>query len=114
MEGITVATHQIVRVISQGRDPGAGSLRRREMLLRLLVYWALGVDAVIRRQLILAVLCFGTPFAGPVGMLIAMLAGVIFLLLRFYIEGAVGIGWVIANLVGNFWLARGSSGNTKS
>jgi hypothetical protein len=76
------------------------------MLLRFVVYWALGVDAVIRRQFLLAVLCFGVPFAGPIGMWAATLAGVGFLIQGCDVEGTLSIGVVIFNLVGNHLLNR--------
>jgi hypothetical protein len=68
------------------------------MLLRLLVYSALGVDAVIRREFLAAVLCFSVPFAGPIGMWIATLAILVFLIQRSYIESAGSIGLVILNM----------------
>jgi len=77
-----------------------------EMLLRFVVYWALGVDAAIRGQFLLAVLCFGTPFAGPIGMWLATLAGAVFVFQRCYVEGALSIGVVIFNIVGNHLLDK--------
>jgi len=76
------------------------------VVLRLVVYWAFGVDAVLRHQFALAALCFLVPFAGPLGMWIATFAGVLFLIQRFYIEGAVAIGLVLFNLVGNHWMQK--------
>ena len=76
------------------------------MLLRLVVYWGLGADAVLKRQFVLAVMCFGIPFAGPLGMWIAMLAGILFLIQGFYFESAVAVGLVIFNLVGNQLLQK--------
>ncbi|MGA3095182.1 MAG: hypothetical protein ABSF25_01905 [Bryobacteraceae bacterium] len=75
------------------------------MLLRFVVYWALCLDALARRQLLLAVMCFGVPFAGPAGMWIAALAAVAFAIQGCYVEGALSMGLVVFNLVGNH-LAR--------
>lgn len=71
------------------------------LLLRLLVYCSLGVDAFLRHQFLLTVICFGIPFAGPVGMWLAIIAGIAFLAQRYYIEGALSIGLVVFNVVGN-------------
>ena len=79
------------------------------MLLRLIAYLALGVDAVMKHQYLLAVLCFGTPFAGPVGMFTATLAGILFFIQGYYIEGAVSVGVVILNLIGNHAWGRVSA-----
>lgn len=76
------------------------------MLLRLLVYLALGVDAVIRQRFLAAVLCFAVPFAGPVGMWIAALAGIVFLIQHCYIEAIAAIGVVIFNVLGNQLVER--------
>jgi hypothetical protein len=76
------------------------------MVLRLVVYWALGLDALLRHQFVLAILCFVVPFAGPIGMHIATLAGIFFLFRMFYIEGAIAIGLIIFNLVGNHWMQK--------
>lgn len=79
------------------------------MLLRIVAYCGLGVDAVIKRQYLLAVLCFAVPFASPVGMWIAILAGVLFVIQGYYIEGAVSVGVVIFNLVGNRLWNKGTA-----
>jgi hypothetical protein len=76
------------------------------MVLRLLVYWGLGVHAAIRGVYALAVICFAIPFTGPFGMWLATLAGVVFFAERFYWDGAIGIGLVAFNLVGNHLTKR--------
>src|ERR1700681_2016649 len=81
------------------------------MLLRLMVYWALAVDAIARHHLILSLVCFGIPFAGPVGMFLAFLAGIGFLVQGLYLEGFLAIGLVIFNLVGNKIVEKRSEGN---
>jgi hypothetical protein len=71
------------------------------MLLRLLAYSGLGIDAVIRHEWFLALLCFVTPFIRAAGMGTAIAAGVVFLALGQYTEGGIAIGVVVYNLVGN-------------
>ena len=71
------------------------------MLLRLIVYMGLAVDAAIRHDFILALICAAIPFLGPSGMWTATIAGVIFLILGLYIEAAVSVGLVVFNMVGN-------------
>src|ERR1017187_2095810 len=71
------------------------------MLLRLLTYLGLGIDAVVRREWLLALLCFTTPFIGTFGMGTAFVAGLTFIVLGQYVEGAIAIGVVVFTLVGN-------------
>jgi hypothetical protein len=61
----------------------------------------LGIDAVVRGEWVLAFLCFTTPFLGPSGMATAFVAGIAFIVFGQYVEGAIAIGLVIFNLVGN-------------
>ncbi|MGB9459023.1 MAG: hypothetical protein WCB12_23470 [Bryobacteraceae bacterium] len=49
----------------------------------------------------LALLCFTTPFIGTFGMGTAFVAGLTFIVLGQYVEGAIAIGVVVVNLVGN-------------
>jgi hypothetical protein len=67
----------------------------------LVVYFGLGIDAILKHHFMLSILCFVTPFAGPVGMWIATLTGAIFLWEAMYIESVIAIGLVIFNLFGN-------------
>jgi hypothetical protein len=76
------------------------------MILRLLVYWGLGIHAAATGLHALAVLCFAIPFTGPFGMWLAMLASGIFFVERFYWGGAIAIGFVAFNLVGNHLTKR--------
>lgn len=68
------------------------------MLLRLLAYLGLGIDAVARREWLLALLCFTTPFIGKVGMGTAIVAGVGFVAFGLYAEGGIAIGVVVFNM----------------
>ncbi len=71
------------------------------MLLRLLTYVGLGIDAVVRGEWLVAVLCFMTPCGGPLRMATAFVAGVTFVVFGQYVEGAIAIGILVYNLVGN-------------
>jgi hypothetical protein len=76
------------------------------MLLRLVAYCGLGVDCVVKGHMILAMICFGTPFAGPIGMWLAAVAGIWFFLIGLRAEGSVSIGVLLFNLIGNQWLRK--------
>jgi hypothetical protein len=71
------------------------------MTLRLLAYLALGIDASARREWLLALLCFTTPFIGKYGMGTAFVAGMAFIAMGQFAEGAIAIAVVVFNLIGN-------------
>jgi hypothetical protein len=71
------------------------------MLLRFVAFVALAIDALIRRQYVAGLLCLATPFTGPIGMLLAVIAGALFLVSGHYVEGVLAIGIVLFNLIGN-------------
>jgi hypothetical protein len=71
------------------------------MVLRLLLYWGLCVDAIIRHEFLTGLICLGIPFMGRTGMWVAVLVGMFFFIAGYYIEGSLSIGCVIFNLVGN-------------
>lgn len=76
------------------------------MLLRLLAYWGLAVDALARGEWILALLCFATPFLGPIGMWTAGVVGVWFMARGQFIEGIVALGVLAFILLGNEVMTR--------
>src|SRR5690348_8900121 len=79
------------------------------MVLRLLIYLGLSVDAAIRGHITIAALCFVIPFAGPTGMLLAVIASVGFLAQGFWIEAVLALGYVAFCLVGNRLISRYSN-----
>ena len=64
------------------------------MVLRLLLYWGLFIDAAIRRQIILCVLCLIIPFARSAGMWLAAIAGIGFLAQGLWSEGLLALGYL--------------------
>ncbi len=76
------------------------------MVLRLVLYAALAVDALIRGHYIIAALCFVTPFLGPRGMTVAILAAVLFLSDGLQVEALLCVGYVVFCLVGNWYFDR--------
>jgi len=71
------------------------------MILRFVAFLALAIDAFIRRQYVAGLLCLATPFTGTTGMLLAVIAAALFLVSGHYVEGALAIGMVLFNLIGN-------------
>ena len=71
------------------------------MLIRLLVFFGLGIDAAINHSTLISILCFATPFAGPVGMIFAIIIGVLFAFTGHYLEAAISILTLLYNLIGN-------------
>ena len=76
------------------------------MVLRLVAYWSLGIDGAVKGAYIPAVLCFIIPFAGPIGMWLAVFAGLLFLFQTLYVAGAIALAVLAFNLIGNEIMRR--------
>ncbi len=76
------------------------------MLLRLVVYLGLAVDAFIKGRYVLGALCCFVPFIGRRGMYLAAFTGIVFYIERYFLEGTLAIGLVLFNLQGNLWMQR--------
>ena len=76
------------------------------MLLRLVIYLGLFVDAAMRRQIILGSLCLIIPFARSAGMWLAVIVAAGFFAQGFWIEGLLSLGYLAFCLVGNWLTSR--------
>jgi hypothetical protein len=95
------------------------------MLLRFLVYWGLAINAANHRWFFVAALCFLVPLAegivsfasklgipppagggGALGMFMALVAGILFVIGGFYAQAALAIGVVVFNVALNEILAK--------
>lgn len=79
------------------------------MVLRLVLFLALGVDAVINQQLLTAVFAFGTPFGGPIGVYLATITAILFAFSGRFVEASLAGGYLLFTLAGNKVLEKHSS-----
>lgn len=71
------------------------------MLLRIVLYLVLGIDAYWRHEFSAAAVCLITPFAGSGGMYLAVVAGALFAYNGSWIEALLAWGYLAACLYGN-------------
>ncbi len=83
------------------------------MLLRLVVFFGLGVVAVAHHRTLIAVFCFTIPLlsnskfpiTGTLSMYLAVIVALLFYVDRMYIAGSMSLALLVFNLVGN-WLVN--------
>jgi hypothetical protein len=79
------------------------------MLLLILVFVGLAINAIILHQYLIALLCFIIPFSGAsgfpsvakAGMNLAIIVGILFFINGYYIQAVISIGILVFNLLGN-------------
>lgn len=76
------------------------------MLLLLIIYGGVGIDCLVRRQFVLACLCFMVPFMSSAGMVLSVVLSIYFGILGQWIEAVVPAAYLIFCLVGNWLVMR--------